>query len=446
MTRPLSLRAWLLLALALVVAVPALAAGGAWLAAGAWQSSHEAARLHEATSAVQAADLSTSAGREELTAHLARLDVEAQVTPGVAGAKEPDAMKSALAGSPLLITPRLANIDMTGKEELARYQRSLVTFDDTIAELWLRPESVAARWAIALVAGAVALAAALAVVVVLLRRWVIGPLARLAADADRIAGGELAVAPVPTRAREVAQVGEAMQGMAGALEKALRASAATERDRRFLVTAIAHDLRTPLFTLRGSLEALERGLGDGRYLGLAQDRADHLDRLVTDLFRFSRLEYAPETVPVDEVDLGALARRAAAAVEPLAAESGRALDVSAADRAIVRGDPEALLRVLTNLLDNAIRHGRTRVAIATWRQNGSVGVDVRDDGPGFAEPDLPHVFEPLFRSDPARAGAHSGLGLAIARRLARAHGGDVHAANDPSGGARLTVELPAVSD
>jgi signal transduction histidine kinase len=444
MRRPPSLRVWLVLALALVVAAPALVGLVAWLGVGEWQRAHERGRIDQAIRALRTATLDTEAGRTDLTARLAQLDVEAQVMPGVAATKE-EVVRSGLAGKPqpLLLTPRLAGIaDGGDKERLASYRTTAVALDGGVAELWVRPESAARRWAVALVAGAVALAAALAVVVVLLRRWVIGPLARLAADADRIAGGELAVEPVATRAREVAQVGEAMQGMAGALDTALRASAATERDRRFLVTAIAHDLRTPLFTLRGSLEALERGLGDGRYLGLAQDRADHLDRLVTDLFRFSRLEYAPETVPVDEVDLAALARRAAAAVEPLASEHGRALDVSA-DRAVVRGDPEALLRVMTNLLDNAIRHGRTRVAIATWRQNGSVGIDVSDDGPGFAEADLPHVFEPLFRADPARGGMHSGLGLAIARRLARAHGGDVRAANGPNGGARLTVELPA---
>jgi signal transduction histidine kinase len=220
--------------------------------------------------------------------------------------------------------------------------------------------------------------------------------------------------------------------MAAALGDAVRSSAAAERERRFLVTAIAHDLRTPLFTLRGSLEALERGIGDGRYLGLAQDRAADLDRLIDDLFRFSRLELAPE---FDDVDVAALVRRAAESVDAPVTVAG--------DDAIVRGDPEALLRVLTNLLDNAVRHGHGRVAVTTARANGSVTVAVVDDGPGFAEADLPHVFEPLFRGDRARGGAHAGLGLAIARRLARAHGGDVHAANDPAGGARLTVELPA---
>jgi nitrogen-specific signal transduction histidine kinase len=81
-----------------------------------------------------------------------------------------------------------------------------------------------------------------------------------------------------------------------------------------------------------------------------------------------------------------------------------------------------------------------------WRRAGiGPGSKVLDvgAGPGFAAADLPHVFEPLFRADRARGGAHAGLGLAIARRLVRAHGGEVRAANEASGGARLTIELPA---
>jgi signal transduction histidine kinase len=448
MSRPLSLRVWLALGLALVVVAPALAGLTGWLGAGAWQRSHEDARVRDATTALHDARLDTQAGRQQAMAKLAQLDIEAEVVE--TGGATPDEMKKAqLVAKPLLTTPRLEAITgAENKRALASYRQSVIDLGGAVAQLWVRPESAAARWAVALAAGALALAAALAVVVVLLRRWVIRPLARLAQDADRIAGGELDVAPVPTRAREVAQVGEALHGMAGSLGQALQASAAAERERRFLVTAIAHDLRTPLFTLRGSLEALERGIGDGRYLGLAQDRAAHLDGLVSDLFRFSRLDYARETAPFDELDAAALAQRAAAAVEPLAAEQGRAIAVAASRGALpVRGDEEALLRVLTNLLDNAIRHGRARVTVSTWRENGTVGIDVADDGPGFAERDLEHVFEPLFRADPARsgAGAHSGLGLAIARRLARAHGGDVRAANDPAGGARLTVELPAAS-
>ena len=97
---------------------------------------------------------------------------------------------------------------------------------------------------------------------------------------------------------------------------ALGTATAAERERRFLLTAIAHDLRTPLFTLRGSLEAIERGIGDEHSLTRAQDKAAHLDRLVGDLFAFSRAEYAREEHAGEPVDLTAIARRAAETVEP----------------------------------------------------------------------------------------------------------------------------------
>jgi signal transduction histidine kinase len=260
----------------------------------------------------------------------------------------------------------------------------------------------------------------------------------MAADADRIAGGELAVAPVETRAREVAQVGEALHGMAGALGQALGATADAERDRRFLVTAIAHDLRTPLFTLRGSLEAVERGIGDGTALARAQAKADHLDRLVGDLFAYSRTEYANGAHAAEPLDLAEIARRAAETV------GSEAVTVTSSGPARHTGDPVALERALTNVIENAVRHARSRVDV---RVDGT-GVVVADDGPGFAPEDLPHVFEPLFRGDRARRadGAGAGLGLAIARRLVRAHGGDVIAANRPGGGAVVTLQLAAGRD
>jgi signal transduction histidine kinase len=94
----------------------------------------------------------------------------------------------------------------------------------------------------------------------------------------------------------------------------------------------------------------------------------------------------------------------------------------------LQGDPVALERVLTNVLDNAVRHAHSRVGIDLRRGDEAAIAEVIDDGPGFRDEDLPHVFEPLFRGDRARSGGGgAGLGLAIARRLGRAQGGDVTA-------------------
>jgi signal transduction histidine kinase len=455
--RTRSLHAWLGVALALVIAVPALVGAGGWLGAVAWQHHREHSREQQARELLRAAHLDTAAERSAISARLVQLGIEAELGPTLFGPKTQIVQQSKMAAEKaaadlkaraakvVVVTPGLQAKEP--KQELARYRQSDVSLPNMAGTLYVRPESAATRWLVALGAGLVALAAALAVVVALLRRWVLRPLAGLAADADRIAGGELDVDPLPTRAREVAQVGEALRGMAGGLRDALTTSAAAERERRFMVTAIAHDLRTPLFTLRGSLEAIEHGVGDGRYLDRAQDKAAHLDRLVSDLFTFSRLEYAGEAMAEGEVDVADVVRRAAETVEPLAAARGCALHVDDPRVGlVVRGDAEALLRVVTNLLDNATRHGRTQVTLAAGRQNSAVRVEVADDGPGFAPADLARVFDPLFRSDRARAGATggTGLGLAIARRLARAHGGEVEAANDPGGGARATLTLPAV--
>jgi signal transduction histidine kinase len=449
--RPLSLHVWLALALAFVIAVPALVGVAAWAGAERLQTARQHHREAQALAALRGVNLDDPADQGAVVRKLSALGVEAQLGPSIAEVKPSDieaakmATKIAQSTKPMVVTPALQTGDF--KQQLRHYRQIDIATENVAGSLWLPPESAATRWAIALGAGLAALAAALVVVVVLLRRWVLRPLARLAADAERIAGGELDIEPLPTRAREVAQVGDALHGMAGGLRDALGTSAAAERERRFMVTAIAHDLRTPLFTLRGSLEALERGVGDERYLDRAQAKAAHLDRLVSDLFTFSRLEYARDALGLEEVDVGALARRAAEDVEPLAAAHGRALEVRGIEGQLsVRGDADALLRVLTNLLDNAIRHGRERVVLQAGRVNGTVHVEVADDGPGFAPDDLPHVFEPLFRSDRARAATTggTGLGLAIARRLARAHGGDVQAANAPHGGAQATLTLPAI--
>ena len=445
MRRPLSLHVWLGLAVALVIAAPAFAGVAAWAVAGSWQAGREADREHRAMAALNGVNLEDRAQRDAVTRRLAALGVEARLGPNMVGAKAAAgvAAKTALGAKPVVLTPGLRTGE--SKQTLAHDRQTLVALPNVAGLVWVPRESAATRWAIALGAGFVALGAALVAVVVLLRRWVLWPLARLAADAERIAGGELDVAPLNTRAREVAEVGDALLGMAGGLRDALGGSVAAERERRFMVTAIAHDLRTPLFTLRGSLEALERGVGDGRYLDRAQEKAAHLDRLVSDLFTFSRLEYARNPIAFDEVDVGQLTQRAAEGVEAPAAARGCIVKVDDVKPGlVVRGDADALLRVLTNLLDNAIRHSRGHVVVSGQCVNGAVRVEVADDGPGFDPSDLPHVFEPLFRSERARPAATgcAGLGLAIARRLARAHGGDLKAANDPAGGARTTVTLP----
>jgi signal transduction histidine kinase len=326
-----------------------------------------------------------------------------------------------------------------GKRELTtRWEAHALESGPIGGTLFVEHPSGAVRLAATCAVGLLALALALIAGIVLLRRWVVAPLARLADDAARIAGGELDVAPISSRTREVAEVGAALRGMADGLRGALAEQHAAEKQRRFLLTAIAHDLRTPLFTLRGSLEAVEHGIGDAGHLRRARDKATLLDRLVGDLFTFSRLEYAEPELAHDLLDPVALAHEAADTVDP------RIGVVAAVTPMALNGDHAALLRVLVNLLDNAVRHARSEVELRVRAQGDDVVFEVLDDGPGIAPDDLSQVFEPLFRADRTRNSATggAGLGLAIVQRLTAAHGGSVQAENRPEGGARFVVRYP----
>ncbi len=459
--RSLPLGVWLALGFALAVAAPTISAATTWWAVGERQRADAERRLGEASALVEraSANLDDVGTRRNLVRALADLGVEADLQTGPPKVFEvgkpgklelqPDATvsKQALvAGGAVrpgggFVTPGLQTT-LQGRdakrEVTTRWAAHGVETGTVMGTLFVARPSGAVRFAATFGAGLLALALAVLAGVILLRRWVVAPLARLAADAERIAGGELDVAPVNSRTREVAEVGAALRGMAAGLRGALAEQHAAETQRRFLLSAIAHDLRTPLFTLRGSLEAIEHGIGDADHLRRARDKATLLDRLVGDLFTFSRLEYAEPELARDALDPVALAHEAADTVDPR-------IRVVAPDVPVaLTGDHPSLLRVLVNLLDNAVRHARSEVELRVRAEGDEVLFEVQDDGPGIAPDDLPQLFEPLFRADRTRNSATggAGLGLAIVQRLTAAHGGSVHAENRPGGGALFVVRVP----
>jgi methyl-accepting chemotaxis protein len=300
-TRRLPLGGWLALGFALAVAAPALSAGAAWWAVDARQQADADARLRQATVLIErtGSRLADRAVWKAAAGRLAELGVEADLqlsppkvlAPGEPSASEIAATKRVVVEGGFVTQALAVALERPdGKRELTtRYEDHALSSGPVAGTLFVTRPNRAMRFAAASGAGLLALALAVIAGVVLLRRWVVAPLARLAGDAERIAGGELDVAPVNSRTREVAEVGAALRGMADGLRDALADQHAAEQQRRFLLSAIAHDLRTPLFTLRGSLEAIEHGIGDADHLRRARDKATLLDRLVGDLFTFSRL-------------------------------------------------------------------------------------------------------------------------------------------------------------
>jgi signal transduction histidine kinase len=265
--------------------------------------------------------------------------------------------------------------------------------------------------------------------------------------------------------REVADVRDAFEAMGAGLRDSIKRQAELEEERRFFVGAIAHDLRTPLFALRGSLVGLEQGLADSPekaawYIAVCRQKADQLDRLVNDLFTYTKAEYLEQTLHRERLELGAILTRAADDAQPRALAAEIDIVLTGPDTGCaIEGDAHLLERAVENLLDNALRHtpaGGT-ITVEWVRGSGSGNLrpktqdpepiatfTVADTGPGIAARDLPHLFEPLYRAEDSRnrETGGAGLGLTIARRILRAHGGDLTAANGPSGGAEFRGLLP----
>jgi two-component system phosphate regulon sensor histidine kinase PhoR len=225
-----------------------------------------------------------------------------------------------------------------------------------------------------------------------------------------------------------------------------------DRVRRDFVANASHELRTPLTSIRGFVEALEDGALDEpptakRFLGKIHAHADRMAALVADLLELSRLEAGERPLELETVSPADVASGVAASLEPLASE--RAVAVSVVDQgcpAIVT-DPEALRRILENLVENAIKYTRNggRVEVkAGPGPDGSVVVAVEDDGPGIADEHLPRIFERFYRVDKARSReiGGTGLGLAIVRHLSESLGGRVAVESRP-GLTRFTLALPA---
>jgi len=235
-------------------------------------------------------------------------------------------------------------------------------------------------------------------------------------------------------------------GVAVSLRSA-RGRARLDRDRSDLVATVAHELRSPLSGVKGFAQALlqrwDRLTDDQRKLMLETIHADadRLARLIVELLDVARLDTGRLMLATRPVDLGMLATRV---VDSVAAATSRPILLDVADRLpAAEADPDKFTQVLTNLVENAVRHGRgdVRVSLAA-SPSGRIIVAVEDDGDGIPESLRSRVFTKFWSS----GSGSSGLGLFIVSGITRAHGGSVSVSDAASGGARLELDWPAAAD
>jgi signal transduction histidine kinase len=302
--------------------------------------------------------------------------------------------------------------------QVGLHDGSRVTFDS-----YLSPEAavVPLRIALTLVASLVTVIALSLVAV----RWVTVPLRTLATAAEEL-GRDINRPPLPEGGPvEVRRAAKAFNTMQRRL-----AGFIAERTRVF--TAMSHDLKTPITRLRLRAELLDDETLRGRF---TKD-IEEMEAMVTQTLEYMRDSTVRE--PVQSIDVAALLE----SLQDDYAETGGEVDIRGGAASPYPGRPLALRRCLANLIDNALRYGK-RATVVVEDAPEMLAIRVRDDGPGLPEDQLERAFEPFFRGEASRSRdtGGTGLGLGIARNIARAHRGDLVLRNRPEGGLEATLTL-----
>jgi heavy metal sensor kinase len=257
------------------------------------------------------------------------------------------------------------------------------------------------------------------------------------------AGGSLGDrVPVQGRNDEIDQLATTFNGMLDRIEELVGGI-------REMSDSIAHDLKSPVTRIRGQAEvALSTAASAGDFETLAANTIEECDRLldmINTLLTISRAESGADKPRCEPVDLSALVREACELFQPAAEDKGLRLHQRLRDGIVLQGDRRMLQRMIANLLDNAVKYtpaGGTVTVTLAKRGDGRVAVAVADTGIGMAEREIANVFKRFYRIDTSRSQPGTGLGLSLARAVARAHHGDIDAVSRPGAGSTFTATLP----
>ena len=314
-------------------------------------------------------------------------------------------------------------IDTVGRSNIVEIR---IQLSDGILRVFApRPHSYASNSLVFISWMVVTSAILLAIAIVFLRNQ-IRPILRLTAAVDDFGKGRPVAAFQPRGAREVRQATVAFHRMRERVERQID-------QRTALLAGVSHDLRTVLTRLRLQLALL----GDGPDVDALRNDIDDMNRMLDGYLAFARGVSDEDTAPTD----------IAALIDEVAAEariSGHRIDASFSGDPVVSVRPQGFKRCIANLVGNAGRHA-DNVAVAAAHSGGHLTITVDDDGPGIPFEEREAVFKPFYRLDPARNldETGTGLGLPIARDIARGHGGDIELADSPMGGLRAIVTIPA---
>ncbi|GIQ69139.1 sensor histidine kinase [Xylanibacillus composti] len=303
-----------------------------------------------------------------------------------------------------------------------------------------------------MIAAVAGLLLAFCIIGYVMQRSILKPLERLSQAVREVAKGDLDVELPASRITEITEVRDGFNVMTDSLQESIQKQVELEAERRFVIAAVAHDLRTPLFALRGYLDGLEQGIADtpekkSKYLAVCKEKSAQLDRLVEDLFAFAKTEYVEMDIKENILDLSHILQKSINSLALLARQKHISILSEFGEDSIVMGDSYLLERAMNNLLDNAVRHTphSGKIVVQCCKDGSNVTFTVQDTGEGFSSEEIQRAFEPLYRGESSRNRSTGGigLGLTISRKIIRQHRGDLVVSNHSEGGARIKGWIPA---
>ncbi|MBI5743879.1 MAG: heavy metal sensor histidine kinase [Elusimicrobia bacterium] len=274
-------------------------------------------------------------------------------------------------------------------------------------------------------------------------RVALRPVADMARAMRQITAENLSLRLKPPRTRdEIRELADLFNAMLGRLEDSFLSE-------RRLIQDVSHELKTPLTILKGELEvALKKARTAGEYAEVLQsnlEETEKLSRIVEGLLTLARFDNREVKLERAPMDLEALLRDIAGRLAGVAEKAGVKIALSAESPGLrADGDAGQLGRLFLNLLENAVKFSPRggEVGVRVYSDGGRPAVKVSDSGAGIPLKDLPHIFKRFYRADSSRSSAGFGLGLAIAKSIADAHGAELEAGNQPAGGAVFTITFP----
>jgi len=222
----------------------------------------------------------------------------------------------------------------------------------------------------------------------------------------------------------------------------------TEQANKQLLTSLSHDVRTPLTSLLGYLDALESGIVSGKekshYIEVARNKAYDLTKFVDMLFDWFKLDSNEQTFCFKPIDINEYSKEILIAWLPVLDQNRKKIEVEISDEdLIVCLDKNAYSRIINNIIQNAIQHSKcTLFKIKIKRLKSSVSIIMSDNGVGISKKKLPYIFDRLYKCDNARSHHGSGLGLAIVKELVIAHNGTITVQSVPNVNTTFTIAIP----